>query len=35
MVEQAEILEHDADAAPELGAGAWAKLGDVLAEHDR
>ena len=30
MIEQAEILEHDADAAPELGPGAGAELGDVL-----
>jgi len=34
VVEQAEILEHDADPAPELGTAALGQLGEVLAEHE-
>src|SRR5579885_1393301 len=34
MVEQAEILENDADAAPQLGAALGRKGGDVLAENE-
>ena len=34
VVEQAEILENDANPAPELGAGARGELGHVLAENE-
>ena len=34
VVEQAEILENNADPAPERGASACRKLADILAEHE-
>jgi hypothetical protein len=34
MVEKPEILEHDADPPPQLGAAGGGKLGDILAENE-
>ena len=34
MVEQAEVLKHDANAAAKLGAARGGKVGHVLAENE-